>query len=112
MLSLPTSVFRADNLKKKVTQLLNQEGNDAITVRSRYARILEQVFALLEKVQHDESCKFTIPQHLPPDTFTLTLQVVRSSCAELLDALLRLLSLENFVGTLPELLQRTESEVG
>ena len=58
LLPLPASILQADKLSTQLTRLLDQEGNEATIVRSRYARILEQVFTFADGIKHDEQCMF------------------------------------------------------
>ena len=57
LLALPTAMLKTDKLQRGTTLLLNQKGDDALSGRSRYGRILEQVFTLSGRVVHDERCK-------------------------------------------------------
>lgn len=108
LLALPTAILKTDKLQRGTTLLLNQKGDDALSGRSRYGRILEQVFTLSARMEYDEPCK--APKDIVANGLSDFL-AVKGLCADALDALLRLLSLDRFVEALPELLQRTDSDV-
>lgn len=60
LLPLSTAILSAENLKTKITDLLNKKGDDATFVRLRYARIFEQVLTLNEISKTKEPCESVI----------------------------------------------------
>ena len=108
LLLLPASILEAGKLKAQITHLLDHKESEAVTVRSRYARILEKVYTFADGIKHSDKCTSRIAHH--SGTFINSIKV-KESCARVLDALFRLLSLDTFVETLPALLQRTDDNV-
>lgn len=60
LLLLPASILEAGRLRAQIIQLLDRKGCEAVTVQSRYARILEKVFAFADGIKHSEKCTFII----------------------------------------------------
>lgn len=87
MLRLPIVILSDQTLVSKVTKKLNKEDEDAATIRSSYAQILEEIFVLVE--QSRGSRKLEV------------------SCMRVLDASLSLSPIRELIDTLQHLLTRT-----
>ena len=91
LLLLPSLILSAKRLTPRTAKILNEQQEEAETIRATYGRLLEQIFILSEKTKHNRR--------------------LRILCEQLLHALLALFSISEFVGTLQALLDRTDHEI-
>lgn len=91
MLQLPIVILSDQSLASKVTKKLNEEGEDAATIRSSYAQMLEEIFLISE--QSKGSRKLEV------------------SCMRVLDASLSLPPIRELIDTLQHLLTSTDGSI-
>ena len=87
LLPLPSMILSAERLVTSTARILRQEKEEANFIRAAYGRVFEQVFVLSEMTKHSKK--------------------LSSLCASLLQALLGLFSMSEFIGALQNLFGRT-----
>ncbi|KAA6406586.1 MAG: hypothetical protein FRX48_09641 [Lasallia pustulata] len=91
LLPLLAQILNSERLIQKSAKILGQGGPDAGRLREIYSQLIEQVLVLSEKVRAQKK--------------------LHSACGQVLNALLNLLSMREFVGSLESLLDRSNDEV-
>lgn len=91
LLPLLAEILKADRLARKSAKLLREGGSHAGRLRDIYSQLIEQVLTLSETVKAQKK--------------------LYSSCGQVLNALLGLLSMEEFIGSLESLLDRSDDNV-
>jgi len=91
MLQLPIKILGDQQLASKVTQKLNKDGEDAATIRSSYAQLLEKIFLLAEQSKGNKKLDV--------------------SCMRILDASLSLPPIRELTDTLQHLLAHTNDSI-
>ena len=108
LLSLPAPILRGQRLRLKTEKVLLAGRPDAEQLRKLYARLVEQTLLLSDQVQPYKKRKSLSESPLACE---LTRKVVPKACDDMLDALLGLLSLEESMSSLQDLLVQDNDNV-
>ena len=105
LLSLPPQIFRGHRLTSRTAKLLLTAGQDAEQLRRVYAQLVQRTLLLADQVQPYKKCKHLL-RFIFSAVLTGTMSIVPNACDETLDALLKVLSLEESINSLQTLLNQ------